>query len=305
MNTNKHQQSKISVGRSLARHVGLKTDLHKQSGFTLVEIVVAISILGIIGSLAALMINNTVEGYDALARRAKAQTSIRLAVDRIARELRHALPNSVCTYNGSGCSSAGDRFYFLKSVDAGEYQDQPGTYSSGQAHAPLAVSPSTAGSVDVISNNTLNASANQWLVVYSVDNSNIYSTTNKRKQISSITTKDVDGSAPANDIAVVNFSGSVNFPGHSPARRFHIIENNATLFYLSGTDLYRAQSSFAAPQTPSSGTEQLLLQNVAALGFSYVAGSPQRAGLLRIDITLQQNAETLHLIHEAHVQNEP
>ncbi len=278
---------------------------YNSKGFTLVEIVVVITLMGIIGGISAVMISNTVEGYDALARRNTMQSGARLAVDRIARELRHALPNSVCSYDGSSCNNSGNKVYFIKTVTAGKYQNQPGTYTSGQLHAPLPVTPASASSVDIIDANSLNASANQWLVVYNVNNSGIYSSTSKRKQISSITTKDVDGVGAANDIAVVNFSGSVSFPGHSPSQRFHIIENNATMFYLSGTDLYRAQGSFAAPQTPLAGTEQLLLQNVGALAFNYVAGSPQRAGLLQIDITVQKNSELIHLVHEAHVQNVP
>jgi len=267
-------------------------------GFTIIEMVIAITILGIIGGLSALIIDRTVDGYDATARRAKLHSGVRLAVDRIAREARHALPNSVCTYDGSNCNNSADRFYFLKTIDAGEYQTATGNYSSGNARAPLPISPTTATSFDVLSTDSLTASAADWVVVYNTNNTDIYSGTTKRKQISSITLKDVDGT---NNVAVVNFSSSISFPTHSPSRRVQIIENNATLFYLSGTDLYRATSTFSAPNTPVG--EKLLLENVTALNFSYVPGTQQRASVLTIDLTITVKGEAVRIIHEAHIQN--
>ena len=275
-----------------------------QTGFTLIELVVAITLLGIVGGMVAVFLGNTVEGYSSLNRRDQLQTSLRLAVERISRELRHALPNSVCTDDGSGCNNPGSIVYFIRTVDAGEYQTRSGSYASGQARAPLPVTPASASSFDVLSGDNLNATAGQWVVVYNTDNSDIYSSGSRRQQISAISSKDTDGAAP-DDVSVVQFASAVSFPTHSPARRFHVIENNAVLFYLQGTDLYRAQSSFSSPSTPVSGTENLLLENVSACTFTYVPGSLLRSGLLRIDITVDNGKETLKMIHEAQVYNAP
>lgn len=272
------------------------------NGFTLIEMVISITILGIVGGVSALIIGRTVDGYDATARRAKLQSSARLAVDRIAREIRHALPNSVCTYNGTNCNNTANRVYFLKTIDGGEYQTQSGVYSSAAARSPLPVAPNTATHFDVLSTNSLTASVKDWVVVYNTNNTSIYNTTaNRRKQISSITTKDINGSAPTNDIAVINFTASSSFPEQSPSRRFQIIENQATLFYLLGSDLYRANSLITSPNTPTN--PQLLLENISALSFSYVAGTQQRASVLRIDLSITVKGETIHIIHEAHIQN--
>lgn len=275
---------------------------YKLNGFTLIEMVISITILGIVASLSALIINRSVEGYDATARRAKLHSSARLAIDRIAREVRQALPNSICTYNGSSCNSSADRFYFLKTSDGGEYQTQSGVYPGGAARAPLPIAPATANSFDVLSTNSLNISTgNSWVVLYNTNNNAIYSSASKRKLISSITTKDVDGVLPANDIAVVNLASSTSFPGHSPSRRFQIIQEAPVIFYLNGTNLFRATSTFAAPNTPVGA--QLLLENVSGLNFSYIAGIQQRASVLRIDLTITVKGETVHIIHEAHIQN--
>ncbi len=274
------------------------------SGFTLIELVVAITLLGIVGGMAAVFLGNTVEGYSSLNRRDQLQTSLRMAVERISRELRHALPNSVCTDDGSGCNNPGGIVYFIRTVDAGEYQTRSGNYASGQARAALPVTPSSASSFDVLSGTDLNAAAGQWIVVYNTDNSDIYSSGSRRQQINAISSKDTNGTAP-DDVDVIQFASSVSFPTHSPTRRFHVIENNAVIFYLQGTDLFRAQSSFASPSSATAGTEKLLLENVSACTFTYVPGSLLRSGLLRINITVDNGTESLQMIHEAQVYNAP
>ena len=275
-------------------------------GFTLIEMVVAIVLLGIVGSIASVFIGNSMEAYSGLTRRDGLQSTARMAVERISRELRMALPNSVCTHNGVSCDNTGTTLYLLRTVDAGEYQDRGGFYTSGQSRERLPIAGNTQNNFDVLSSNSslLDASANDWVVVYNTDNEDIYSTTTRRKQISSIGSKDVDGVAP-DDIAVINFGAAESFPTHSPGRRFHIIENNVTLFYLTGTDLFRAESTFGAPTMPVAGTEHLLLENISSLNFTYLPGSLHRSGLLRINLTVTQSGESVQLIHEAQVYNAP
>ena len=276
----------------------------RMHGFTLIELVVAITLLGIVGSMAAVFLGNTLEGYSALNRHNDLQTSLRMAVERISRELRHALPNSVCTDDGSGCNNPGSIVYFIRTIDAGEYQTRSGNYAGGQARAPLPVTPASTSSFDVLSGNTINATAGQWVVVYNTDNADIYSSGNRRQQINAITSKDTDGVTP-DDVSVIQFASAVNFPTQSPSRRFHVIENNAIIFYLQGTDLYRARSSLGSPASAIAGTEKLLLQNVSACTFTYLPGSLLRSGLLRIDISVNNGTESLQMIHEAQVYNAP
>lgn len=63
---------------------------NKQAGFTLVEIIIVIAIMGIIGGLSSMIIGRSLDSYAALERRTNLQTSIRLAVERISREVRNA-----------------------------------------------------------------------------------------------------------------------------------------------------------------------------------------------------------------------
>ncbi|CAH0534468.1 hypothetical protein VST7929_02401 [Vibrio stylophorae] len=73
--------------------------MKRQSGFTLVELVVTLIVLGIL----TLAIGNYVElgarGYTETVVRERLQSQARFAVARLTKELRHALPNSISVTN--------------------------------------------------------------------------------------------------------------------------------------------------------------------------------------------------------------
>lgn len=286
--------------------------IKKQSGFTLVEIIVVISIMGIIGGLSSLIIGRSLDSYAALERRTDLQTSIRLAIERVSREMRHALPHSICVNNGGACTSSGNRFYFIPVTDSGRYQDRPGVYSAPPPiqRERLPISPRTSNLFDVLStdaNNRLVVQNGDWVAVYNSNNTDIYAGTNNiRHQINSVVQKDIHNDADAtNDIDQIQLTANQAFANHSPTRRFHIIADDVvTLFYLDGTDLRRDTTNFASPNSATANT-RLLMQNVEACTFTYSAGSPQRAGLLRIDITVTQQGESVQVIHDAHIYNTP
>lgn len=284
-------------------------------GFTIIEIVVVIVISGIIGGLVVTIIGRTTSSYHALDRRDKLTTSARIAVERISREIRHALPNSICIHSGAACvTTAQNRLYFIQTKDAGRYQGATGNYADGSsARNPLAITPITANTFDVISDNTIAATSNDvglfvaiddWVAVYNVNNANVYAG-NNRRQITAINTFDIDGTA-GDDILRLTLSNNTGFPLHSPQRRFHIIENYSRIIYLQGSNIFLANSTnLDNPNTIDANNNNLLLENVLTLTFRYAPGSLQRSGLLHIDLTVEDEGEQIHIIHEAHVYNVP
>ena len=288
---------------------------NRQSGFTLVEIIIVIAIMGIIGGLSTLIIGRSLDAYAALERRENLQTSIRLAVERMSRELRHALPNSVCVSNGGACIvAAGSSFHFIPIIDSGRYQDRPGAYVGGPAilRNRLPVSPQSRDRFDVLSTNLANgltAAANDWVSVYNLNNIDIYLGINDvRHQISAIAQKDIHNDGDANtDINQIQFGANRSFANHSPTRRFHIIDDTQQVALFSydavNRNLTRDTTTFAAPNIAAN--PRLLMQNVEACNFTFTPGAPQRAGLLRIDITVAEQGETIRVIHNAHIYNTP
>jgi len=311
---------------------------NKQTGFTLVEMVVVISIMAIIGGLSSLIIGRSLDAYAALDRRQKLQSSIRLALERISRELRHALPYSLCVHNGTACvpSSAQNTIYFIPIKSSGRYQDLAGRYTQpggGNERRKRRLRVTGDGDdwrldvlstndvlIDGIKKNRLTAlgdidappNGGDWVVVFNTNNTDVYQGVNNvRHQIYSITPRDVfNDNDPNQTIDYILFhpdnSQQVTFAAHSPERRFHIIANNVvTLFRYDALtkSLYRDTTTFSAPTTTVN--EKLLMENVQACSFTYIPGGLQQSPLLRIDITVEDRGEKVQIVHEERIYNVP
>lgn len=282
----------------------------RQKGFTLIESIVTIIIVGIISATVSMIIGNYLENYDATSRRTILQTSAQLAIERISREVRNALPNSICTPNPTGTAclpSTQNIVTFIKVKDAGYYQDKVGVYPDGvTAFAALAVNPDPATTlIDILSGTDLRAQVNDYVVVYNINNSAVY-TGNNLAIITTVTPMNVDAIA-GDDIIRLTIDSS-SFPLHSPQRRIHIVEPNATIFYLNNNNLMLGKShELSDPlfNRATSANSYLLLENVNNVTFSFNSGSQQRSGLLHIDLTVEDEGEQIHIIHEAHIYNVP
>lgn len=280
--------------------------LKQQKGFTLIEIIISIIIVGIVSATVSQIIGRYLENYDAVSRRTLMQTAAQLAVERISREVRHALPNSICIDNGGACvPTPQNKMYFVSIKDAGYYQDTTGSYPD-MAKKALPVTPLSDNEFDIVSETdkaNLNAiEGTDWIAVYNINNSNIYAKTNARK-ISTLT--NIDPSAGEKIVRVQLDGGSFSFPLHSPQRRFHVIKPHSTLFFLQGSNLMwgKSENDFVNPDTADSS--HLLLEKVTNLSFSFKGGTLQRSGLLHIDLTVEDEGEKIHIVHEAHVYNVP
>lgn len=71
------------------------TPRHTQSGFTLVELIMVIVIMGVVGATVAVFMKSPIDAYFDTARRAGIADVADTTVRRMARDIRKALPNSI------------------------------------------------------------------------------------------------------------------------------------------------------------------------------------------------------------------
>jgi MSHA biogenesis protein MshO len=88
-------------------------------GFTLIEVVIAIVLLGIVAAITTAFIVRPVEGYRDLARRTALVDAAESALRRMQRDIRTALPNSVRVTN----TASGFALELMPVVDGGRYSD--------------------------------------------------------------------------------------------------------------------------------------------------------------------------------------
>lgn len=264
-----------------------------QRGFTLVETVMTIVILGIIGTTIAIFMRHPVEAYAAIARRAALADAADTTVRRIARDLRAALPNSIRQTNDQ-CIE------FIPTRVSARYRaiDKVATDGSKLDFTSADTTFNMLGD-----NTALNArqqiQVNDIVAVYNlgITGADAYGGTN-----TSVITAIGAVSGGETPITI----NSKLFPEESGSKRFHVIPSDDTVasYICSGGNLYRNANYALATScpTPSAGTP--LIAKGVTCGFSYTTVSKRNA-LVQLNLTFTDTGESVNIYHEVHTNNTP
>ncbi|MBU0752487.1 MAG: type II secretion system GspH family protein [Gammaproteobacteria bacterium] len=266
----------------------------RSAGFTMVEMVVAITITAIIGGMVAVFISRPIEGYVASVRRADLTDAADGALRRIARDVRTALPNSL-RHEAGGSNQC---FEFLPTVGGGRYRMAQTDLGAGDILNFAAADVS----FDVLAGTNLPnfAAATHHAVIYNLG----------------ILGADAYNAANLNRAAIRNTATAANivltagnqFPFESPGRRFHVIPDFSVIYSCAGGELRRSVRAITAAQLvgcPLPGVGDLLVSNVSACSFSYTPGVSARNGLLGMTLQLTLAGESVQIYQEVQVDNVP
>ncbi len=267
-----------------------------QRGFTLVETVMTIVLLGIIGATIAVFMRHPVDAYTAIARRAGLADAADTTVRRMARDLRAALPNSIRQTNNQ-CIE------FIPTRIGARYRTIDKVANDGSS-LDFVNADTT---FNMLGDNTaLNARqqirVSDIMVVYNlgIPGSDAYTGSN-----TSVITAVGSVSGGETPITI----NSKLFPppsGTSDSKRFHVVPSDDTVasYICSGGNLYRNSNyalSTSCP-TPSAGTP--LIAKGVTCNFSYTAVSLRNA-LVQLTLTLTDSGESVNIYHEIHTNNTP
>ena len=264
-----------------------------QRGFTLVETVMTIVILGIIGTTIALFMRHPVEAYTSIARRAALADAADTTVRRMARDLRTALPNSI-RQTSNQCIE------FIPTRMGARYRaiDKVANDGSGLDFTSADTTFNMLGDNSAL-NTRQQIRVNDIVAIYNlgIPDSTAYSGNN-----TSVITAIGAVSGGETPITI----NSKLFPEESGSKRFHIIPSDDTVasYICSGGHLYRNSNYALATSCPTPSTGTPLIAKGVTCGFSYTTVS-RRNALVQLNLTFTDAGESVTVYHEVHTNNTP
>ncbi|ENM5798600.1 type II secretion system protein [Vibrio mimicus] len=257
-------------------------------GFTLIEMVISIILLSIVGLFLGNVIGQAMGIYaDTSAREALIQQG-RFVTERMSRELREAVPNSMLVANGC--------IEFLPIINSGIYQSFSTTSITEFRLLPIHKAINAGERLVVYPNDpvALRAKIDDSLLPYI-------------GQVAEVG-NDVDFTPPL-DKKMVNvvLRRNTRFTLQSPASRVYFYKTPVAYCYV-GNSIYRYAdySLHRAVLSPAYlGNGVLMAQQLSEANFSVVAPELQRNGLVKIELTFSDKGEQVRFDHDALVYNTP
>jgi MSHA biogenesis protein MshO len=301
-----------------------------QRGFTLIEAIVVIVVLGVLATVVAVFIRAPVQAYADAVGRAEVTDGADLALRRMARDIRLALPNSIRV------SADRAAVEFLLTSTGGRYlsaedgiDDAPALDFVNPAN-PTALCPQPTGSCFTVLGGPPtfgSVKPGEYIVVnnlgpgmqpadayrYGISDSNI-------AKIKSITQRVVPSLDPVNAFKVVTLEANPfalqSVPLPSPNQRFQVVTGPVAYYCAAQPDgslaLWRAWGYPIAQfqnVPPAGGRRALVATRLARCDiFNYSIGAAQRSGLVILGLELKARNErdpAIRLVHQVHVDNTP
>ena len=277
-----------------------------QHGFTLVEMVMVIVIMGVIGSIVSVFMKAPIDAYFDSARRAALTDVADTTVRRMARDIRKALPNSV-RQSISPAAANTQCIEFIPTKTGRRYRAAVNGVGAGN----ILDFTTPKGSFDMLGSNSVlpdqAIGVGDLIAVYNlgITGADAYATDNT----SPVIAPGVVAGSLANETKI-NITPK-QFPFASGGSRFHVIPSTEKIvsYVCSGGNLNRyANYPYTSSCTSTGATSvTVLASNVSYCSFIYNGSDLQRNALVQLTIkfTDSVSTETVSLYHEVHVDNTP
>lgn len=293
-----------------------------QSGFSLIEIVVVIIVMGIIAVGLTDFITNSASGYVSSANRNQVSSAGRIVIDRIAMELHNALPNSVRTSTSLTATDEANGFGYENDQCIEFIPIMAATTYINPVFRPAAASAASFQVINLIPVQV--GETGRYAVIYPNNSNQLYQDSfSNTEPIVAVTIAD------ANDLDGINEltpDAAHRFRRRSPVERLFITTDPIS-FCVSGNKLFRyanygfastqlvpegpAGSCIAATCLPATTPDRVLITDqidnsvLTGPAFDFLDVTRRRNGVIQMELNFSQNGETVRLNHEVLQQATP
>jgi len=279
----------------------------KQRGFTLVELVIVVVLVGIIGSIVAMQLGPTMRGYVAVGKRAALSDQADTALRRIVTEVRAAVPNSLRL-------ARPECLELVPTIDGGRFRAGPDVTAGRSGDAYLSYD-TLAAAFDVMTPFTSAPAAGDLVVIGNQNPGDVYGKSN----VSVIGAVADHGGADAwKGVHRLTVTPTRIPFGYQDGRFLVVPGGEQSVSYVcdgakledgqgKGT-LYRVTRNLTeAASCPDTAGAAVLATKVAGCAFIYSPnqGATQQSGFVQLQLTLADGGETVALTLGAHVSNVP
>ncbi|MFA7281773.1 MAG: type II secretion system protein [Sterolibacterium sp.] len=301
------------------------SDTLRPRGFTLIELITAMVLTGILAAAAAVFLRVPIAGYFDLARRAALTDIADLAVRRFSRDVQTALPNSVRV--AGVCNGLTPCYLeYLEVRTGGRYREEPsggptlcpagaGAYTDALQIGSVDTCLRSLGPIPALLTIATGAAAGDFLVIYNLGpgfaGADAYAsggvTGGNKSRI-------LVRSAPGANEDRIDFQ-NLAFPLASPDRRFHVVSGPVTYICDPAAQTLTRQWGYAISAgqgtPPAGGNSALLATGVTECSFTYNPNVvAQRNGVVSVRLQLSQadpagTTERVTLFSQVHVSNVP
>jgi MSHA biogenesis protein MshO len=280
----------------------------RAAGFTLVELVVVISITAIIVGILAMLIATPMQAYFAQTRRAMLVDSANTARRLIASDVRTALPNSVRAWSNGNIIM----LELLATTYNAAYYSEPGS-PNPLLDLTVAV-PDTDFSTVGVFGAPVPASTG-YVVVNNLGTpgADAYALTNVIAPVNTITAT-IAPQPPNAPIDHVHLNPGFTFVADSPAHRVFLVSGPVAYLCDEGAQTLTRYWGYTIAATPSAhdtaakmlaagAKSALVAQNITSCTFGTTMGTAQYGQLVMLEMLLSNGGENLPVMDEVSENN--
>lgn len=277
----------------------------RQCGFTLVELVLVIALAGVVAVLISTVLSRPLQGFVDQSRRAELTDQAATALNRMARDIRMAVPNSVRESPGT------NGLDFVPLHEVGRYQGSLDEH--GVLHDPPICDTDPCRISMVTDLEAASVVESRWLVIYNlgaesggvpVDGQNLWAYQAPGVVTPSNARFELDVSGSSQRLVVKDAIG-FRFAFASPQRRLYLAREAVRYRCDLATGVLWRETFDTLDLTKPPLSRTPLADSVSHCAFTYQHGTHTRNALITLRLSLSKGGETISLVQQVHVDNAP